>query len=88
MLCTSPTSPLPPALCLLSLRQVSAVAVKGPRYWPQLLLSGGKGGGLDALYKTQTLFVQRKAGALPYANDPSGVGVWGRCGALCMLLLC
>ncbi len=59
---------------LLRLRlQVGWVRVKGPRYWPQLLVSTGKeGGGLGALYKTQTLFVQRKAGALPYANDPSG----------------
>ena len=58
--------------------QVSAVRVTGPRYWHQQLLAtqGSKGQGrgpsLAALYATRTLFVQRKAGALPYADDPSG----------------
>ncbi|GAB4821235.1 hypothetical protein N2152v2_008281 [Parachlorella kessleri] len=62
------------APCLLpEKQQVTLVHVKGPRYWPQVLTSAGKGRSLDALYKTQTLFVQRKAGALPYASDPTGV---------------
>lgn len=58
--------------------QVAAVHVTGPRYWHQQLLAtqGSKGQGrgpsLAALYATRTLFVQRKAGALPYADDPSG----------------
>lgn len=64
----SPFATAPPARA-----QVASVRVKGPRYWPQLLAAGaGREGGLAALYKTQTLFVQRKAGALPYATDPSG----------------
>lgn len=63
--------------------QVSAVRVTGPRYWHQLLEAPGAGGrsgrqgpSLAALYATRTLFVQRKAGALPYADDPSGELVW------------
>ena len=65
------------APCLLpEQQQVSAVRVTGPRYWHQLLAreagSRSSGPSLDALYRTRTLFVQRKAGALPYADDPSG----------------
>lgn len=62
--------------CMLP--QVGAVRVTGPRYWHQQLLTrqgavgSGRGPSLDALYATRTLFVQRKAGALPYADDPSG----------------
>jgi hypothetical protein len=65
--------------------QVAAVRVTGPRYWHQLLAAqqGAEGSGcgpsLAALYATRTLFVQRKAGALPYADDPSGaacLGAW------------
>lgn len=65
------------APCLLpEERQVAALRVTGPRYWHQLLLpqgGAGRGPSLSALYATRTLFVQRKAGALPYADDPSGV---------------
>ncbi|PSC69420.1 anaphase-promoting complex subunit 1 isoform X2 isoform B [Micractinium conductrix] len=69
------------APCLLPEKeQVAAVRVTGPRYWHQQLLaqrgsgrSGGRGPSLSALYSTRTLFVQRKAGALPYADDPTGV---------------
>ncbi|KAI3425098.1 hypothetical protein D9Q98_008476 [Chlorella vulgaris] len=68
------------APCLLpEQKQVAAVWVTGPRYWHQLLAAqqGAEGSGcgpsLAALYATRTLFVQRKAGALPYADDPSGV---------------
>lgn len=67
------------APCLLpEQRLVSAVRLTGPRYWHQLLERRGAGRGrghgpsLAALYSTRTLFVQRKAGALPYADDPSG----------------
>lgn len=68
------------APCLLPEQgQVAEVRVKGPRYWQQQLVPGGRGGrsgrqgpSLAALYATRTLFVQRKAGALPYADDPSG----------------
>ena len=55
--------------------QVVALRVTGPRYWHQLLAQqsiGGRGPSLAALYATRTLFVQRKGGALPYADDPSG----------------
>ena len=62
-------------VCVLCV-QVSAVRVTGPRYWHQLLAQQaagrGRGPSLAALYSTRTLFVQRKAGALPYADDPSG----------------
>lgn len=65
------------APCLLpEQEQVGAVRVTGPRYWRQVLeRSGGRGRGpsLAALYATRTLFLQRKAGALPYADDPTGV---------------
>lgn len=57
--------------------------MRGPRYWPQALVSAGRDGSLDALYKTQTLFVQRKAGALPYAHDPSG-GLRGHLRTACL----
>lgn len=65
--------------------QVQEVAVCGPRYWPQRVTdeqggagfgSGAGGGGgraLAALYRTHALYVQRKSGALSYADDPSGV---------------
>lgn len=52
----------------------------GPRYWQQRLAagSGGSGGGpsggpLASLFRTRTLFVQRKSGVLSYMHDPSGV---------------
>ena len=72
------------APCLLpEQQQVSAVRVTGPRYWHQLLAreagSRSSGPSLDALYRTRTLFVQRKAGALPYADDPSGQQARQRC---------
>lgn len=51
--------------------QVKSVCVAGPRYWPQLV----EGPALRALYATRTLYVQRKAGALPYADDPTGAPV-------------
>lgn len=68
------------APCLLpEQEQVAGVRIKGPRYWQQQLVAAGLGGrgrrqgpSLAALYATRTLFVQRKAGALPYADDPSG----------------
>lgn len=73
------------APCLLpEQEQVAQLRVKGPRYWQQQLVSAGlgargarQGPSLAALYATRTLFVQRKAAALPYADDPSG----GRGGA-------
>ncbi|KAL4443950.1 hypothetical protein ABPG75_011687 [Micractinium tetrahymenae] len=69
------------APCLLpEQEQAAEVRVKGPRYWQQQLVAAGLGGrggrhspSLATLYATRTLFVQRKAGALPYADDPSGV---------------
>ena len=50
--------------------------VCGPRYWQQRLRSaeaGGTGGPLGGLYRTGTLYVQRKSGALAYLQDPSGM---------------
>ena len=63
--------------------QVQAVAVCGPRYWPQTVtdegsqsgVGGGGGVALAALYRTHALFVQRKSGALSYIDDPSGVRI-------------
>ena len=50
--------------------QVEEVAVSGPRYWAQ----GVRGPrALAALYGSGVLAVQRKAGALSYAHDPTGV---------------
>ena len=50
--------------------QVDEVAVSGPRYWAQ----GVRGPrALGALYRSGLLAVQRKAGALSYAHDPTGV---------------
>ncbi len=48
----------------------------GPRYWQQRLAVGSGvscGGPLASLFRTRTLFVQRKSGALSYMHDPSGV---------------
>ena len=53
--------------------QVQEVSVSGSRYWPQQVSNEGQGGTLDALYRTHTLYVQRKSGALSYVQDPSGV---------------
>lgn len=55
-----------------TLLQVECLSVKGPRYWSKRLDSSGRDNGLEAVYRTQMLFVQRKAGALSYADDPSG----------------
>ena len=46
-----------------------SVKVAGDRYWP---VSVDDARGLSALYATRTLPVQRLAGALPYAADPTG----------------
>jgi hypothetical protein len=46
-----------------------SVAVAGDRYWP---VSCDDAESLLRLYKTRTLPVQRLAGALPYAADPTG----------------
>jgi hypothetical protein len=57
---------------------VEELRVCGPRYWPQRLpraeagVDGG-GGPLGGLYRTGTLYVQRKSGALAYMHDPSGM---------------
>ncbi|KAK9828929.1 hypothetical protein WJX72_002853 [[Myrmecia] bisecta] len=64
------------APCLLPERhQVKEITVCGPRYWTQKLAArgGAEVGPLQALFANQTLFVQRKSGALSYADDPSGV---------------
>jgi hypothetical protein len=56
--------------------QVDEVRVCGPRYWQQRLLAeevGSSGGPLGGLYRTGTLYVQRKSGALAYPQDPSGM---------------
>ena len=53
--------------------QVQEVSVSGSRYWPQQVSNEGQGGTLDSLYRTHTLYVQRKSGALSYVQDPSGV---------------
>lgn len=57
-------------------RQVEAVHVNGPRYWPQRVAAAGgvtAEGPLASLFRTRTLYVQRKGGALSYMHDPSGV---------------
>ena len=46
-----------------------SVAVAGDRYWP---VSCDDDASLLRLYQTRTLPVQRLAGALPYAADPTG----------------
>jgi len=46
-----------------------SVAVAGDRYWP---VSCDDDASLARLYQTRTLPVQRLAGALPYAADPTG----------------
>ena len=53
--------------------QVQDVSVSGSRYWPQCVSNLGQESTLDALYRTHTLYVQRKSGALSYMDDPSGV---------------
>jgi len=67
-------APPPPftrtAPCLLPEREaVRSVKISGPRYWAQTV----QGKQLSALYRHRTLFVKRKAGALPYADDANGV---------------
>jgi len=58
------------APCLLPERDaVCEVSTATARYWPQSL----KGRQLDDVYRHRTLFVKRKASALPYADDPRGV---------------
>ena len=42
----------------------------GPRYWVQAVRGRGP---LAALYASGCLHVQRKSGALAYAQDPTGV---------------
>ncbi|KAK3245121.1 hypothetical protein CYMTET_45294 [Cymbomonas tetramitiformis] len=57
--------------CLLpELSCLKEVRVCGPRYWGQSLLAGDKA--LSALLRCGTLYVKRKLGALPYAEDPIG----------------
>lgn len=64
---------LDPQQCEQEVVQVEEVSVSGSRYWPQRVFNDGAGDALDALYRTHTLFVQRKSGALSYVDDPSGV---------------
>ena len=45
----------------------------GPDDDPMGVLGVSAGGALAALYRSRTLYVQRKAGALSYTDDPSGV---------------
>lgn len=53
--------------------QVQEVLVSGSRYWPQRVSNDGRESMLNALYRTHTLYVQRKSGALSYVDDPTGV---------------
>ncbi len=56
--------------------QVEEVHVCSSRYWQQRLAvgdGGSRGGPLASLFRTRTLYVQRKRGALSYLRDPSGV---------------
>ncbi len=55
--------------------QVEEVCVCTSRYWQQRLAvgdGGSWGGPLASLFRTRTLYVQRKMGALSYMRDPSG----------------
>ena len=48
--------------------------VAGPRYWQTRVGQNGSGSAcLRDLYQSGVVFVQRKAGALSYADDPTGV---------------
>lgn len=56
--------------------QVEELNVCTSRYWQQRLAvadGGSRGGPLASLFRTRTLYVQRKRGALSYLRDPSGV---------------
>ncbi|EFJ50112.1 hypothetical protein VOLCADRAFT_58559, partial [Volvox carteri f. nagariensis] len=64
--------------------QTVRVAVRGPRYWPQLLdwssrgAAGADGTGAAAalnntIYRQLLLFVKKRAGSLSYSQDPSGI---------------
>jgi anaphase-promoting complex subunit 1 len=65
------------APCLLPERQhLVSMRVCGPRYWPiQVAAAAGSssGGGWSHLYLQQRICVKKKAGSLPYVDDPSGV---------------
>ena len=54
--------------------QVVEVSVCGPRYWQHSVSSVAEAGNpLAACYSLGTLHVQRRAGVLSYADDPSGI---------------
>ena len=54
--------------------QVMEVSVCGPRYWQHSVSSVAEAGNpLAACYSMGTLHVQRRAGVLSYADDPSGI---------------
>ena len=54
--------------------QVTEVSVCGPRYWQHSVSSVAEAGNpLAACYSMGTLHVQRRAGLLSYADDPSGI---------------
>ncbi len=65
------------APCLLPEQDVTLqLEVAGARYWPQRwqgAQDGGPGSALGKLFRQRTLFVKKKAGALAYADDPSGI---------------
>lgn len=67
------TSAVINAMCDVSL-QVAEVRVCGPRYW-ELACSwrGGEASALAAVFAQGRVFVQRRSGALSYADDPAGV---------------
>jgi hypothetical protein len=63
------------APCLLpEFEATEQLEVAGARYWPQRWVAGGgAGAALAKLFRQRSLFVKKKAGALGYADDPSGI---------------
>jgi anaphase-promoting complex subunit 1 len=63
------------APCLLpEFDATEQLEVAGGRYWPQRWAAGGgASGALAKLFRQRSLFVKKKAGALAYADDPSGI---------------
>lgn len=82
-----PTQPCPRHTQPLTLQQVSCwtltkdailqvmeVSVCGPRYWQHSVSGAAEAGNpLAACYSAGALHVQRRAGVLSYADDPSGI---------------
>lgn len=56
-----------------------SIKVDSPRYWPFVLSIAEDSRAREALLRTQTIYVKRRAGYLSYTDDPTGyqsIAVW------------